>query len=82
MDDMAVILRLLIEGQPHVVAVARQVVAGQVDQHDMLGVLLGVMQQSLRSSLIFIMVSRTEGCPGDRVDAGLTIIDLAMGLGR
>jgi hypothetical protein len=46
-DDVAVVLHVLEEVHLHVVAVAAQVVAGQVHEHHVLGILLGVVAQEL-----------------------------------
>ena len=81
-DDVAVILRLFVEDYAHVVAVAREVVTGQVDQHDMLRVLLRVVQERLRQAAVGRGVARASGGAGDRVYEGALALDLAVRLGR
>ena len=79
---MAVILRLFVEDHAHVVTVAREVVTSQVDQHDMLRVLLRVVQERLRQAAVSRGVTRASGGAGDRVDEGALALDLAVRLGR
>jgi hypothetical protein len=46
MNDMAVKLHVLVEVHLHVVAVATQVVAGEVYEHHVLGVFLGSLRRN------------------------------------
>ena len=80
-DDVAVVLYLLIEIHLHVVGVPAEVVAGEVYQHHVLGVLLGVGKQGLGTLLVYLDITGTESGPGDRVDAGVSARYLAMRLG-
>ena len=81
-DYMAVILHLLISVHPHIVAVARQVVACQVHQHHVLGILLGVIAQILSVLLILHQVAGALGGARYGVDVGAPVADAAVGLGR
>ena len=45
MDDMAVVLHVLVEIYLHTMAITAQVIAGEVDQHDVFGVFLRVFSQ-------------------------------------
>ena len=79
---MAVILRLLVEIHLYIVASAREVVAGQVHQHHMLGILLRIREQLLCETFVLGRIARTSGGTGYRVDARDSVLDFAVRLGR
>ena len=81
-------MQVFVEVNLHVVAVARQVVAGEVNKHHMLGVLFRVVAQIFCSLTVFLCVARSFGCPCNRVDVsaecafGVVCLDAAVSLGR
>ena len=81
-NNMGVVMHLFVEIDPHIVAVAAQVVAGQVDQHHMLGILFGILQKGLAERLVLYQVATTAHGAGDRIDGGSSVGDFAVGLGR
>ena len=83
-NDVAVILHILVEIDLHAVAIAAKVIAGEVDKHDVLGVLLRVVAQILGVSGILLGVARAAGSSRNRVNvcAAGAAIDSAVGLGR
>lgn len=81
-DNVAVILHLLVEIHFYIVAVARKVVAGEVDEHDVFSVFFGVVVQVLGISGILLWISGTLGGAGNGVDVGMTAFDAAVGFRR
>ena len=79
---MAVKLQFFIALHPGVVAVAAQIVPGQVDQHDVLGIFLGVGQQCGCSLPVGLFVGLSGNRSGNRVDVGRPVFNPAVGLGR
>ena len=79
---MAVILYLFEKFGFHVAAVARQIVARQIYQHDMLGILLGVGRKSFSRLRVGLRVSRAARRAGYGVDPCVASLDAAVGLGR
>ena len=82
MDDVAVELHVLVEINLHVVAVATQIVARQVNQHDVLGILLRVVAQVLSILAICLAVAGALRRARNRVDIRATVLDAAVCLGR
>ena len=80
-DDVAVVLKVLVEVDLHVVAVAAEVVAGEVDQHHVLGVFLGVLAEEFGSLPVGGFVAGALCCPGNGVDIGTAAVDAAVCLG-
>ena len=78
---MRVILQVFVEVHFHAVAVPRQVVAGKVHQHHVLGILLGVVAQVLRSLAVGLGIARALGGAGDGVNISLAPLNPAMRLG-
>ena len=70
-DDVRVVLDVLVVVDVHTVAVAAQVVAGQVDQHHVLGVLLRVVAQEFGTLAVSLGVARALRCAGNRVDVSV-----------
>src|SRR5665647_2174838 len=79
---VGVVMYLFVEIDPHVIAVAAQVVAGQVDQHHMLGILFGILQEGFAECLVLYYVTTSAYGAGDRIDGGPSACDFAVGLGR
>ena len=57
MNHMRVVLQILVEINLHVVAIAREVIAGQVYKHHMLSILLRVVAQIFCCTSIGILVA-------------------------
>ena len=81
MDDVRVVLQILIEINFHTVAVAREVVAGKVNQHNVLGILLGVVAQILGTLTVGLGIAGTLCGSGNWVDVCLAAFNSAVGLG-
>ena len=81
-DDMTIILNFLIKIDMHMLAVARQVVPCQINQHDVLGVFLRVVPEGFGALPVDLDIARAEGRPGYRVDGRVSVSYLAVGLGR
>ena len=79
---MAVILHVAVKVHPHAVGIAAQVIARQIDQHDVLGVLLGVGQKPFGPLAVQRRVSGAESRARDGIDRGAAVLDLAVRLGR
>ena len=79
--DVRIVLQIFIEVDFYVMAVAAQVVACQVDQHHMLRVLLGVVQQKLDRFHILLVTAGTFCRSGYRIDADTLTGDTAVRLG-
>ena len=65
---MTVILQVLIEVHFHLMAVPAQVIPGQVYQHHMLGILLGIIAQILRTLLVGLFITCPLGSPRDGIN--------------
>ena len=78
MDHMTVVLYFFIEIDLYVVSITAQVVAGEVYQHHMFGILFRVCKQCFGTLFIQGYISGTESCSGDRVDTGMTVRHFAM----
>ena len=72
-NNMTGVLRLFVELHMRVVAVPAQVIACQIDQHDVFGILFRVGQQGSWSVAICFFVSTSAGCSGNGVDRRLSI---------
>ena len=92
MDDVTVVLQVLVEVYLDMVAIAAQVVARQVHQHHMFGILLRVVTQVFCSLAVGFFIACTSGGSCNRVDIGLAAcsrrsvdyplpFNAAMGLG-
>ena len=60
--------------------VTRKVITCQVNQHDVLGILLRVIQQKIGAPLVLLHISGAERGTGYRVNAYYSVLHLAMGL--
>ena len=58
MDDVGVVLNVLVVFHLHPVTVAAEVVTGKIDQHHMLGILLGVVAQELSAPAVSLRIPR------------------------
>lgn len=81
-DDVAIELHVLIEIHLHAMAVAAQVIASQIDQHHVLGILLRVVAQELCCLAVLFHITRTLGCSCDRVDKRLVAHNAVVSLRR
>ena len=72
-DYVGVELYLLEIFHVHPAAAAAEVVAGKVYEHDMLGVLFGVIEKFLREFMVAGVVACATECPGYRVDVCLPV---------
>ena len=81
-DDVAVQLRFAEEVHTYVGTVACQVIACQIDEHHVFGVLLGVVQQTSGGSLVFLAVACASGGTCYGVDVGPSVGDAAVRFGR
>ena len=61
---------------------AADVVAAQVDEHDVLGPLLGVGQQLLGEGLVLVLVAPAAARAGQRADRDLAVLDADHDLRR
>ena len=75
---MAVILYFLIEINLYVLTVAGKVVACQIDQHDVFGIFLRIFQQGICPFAVDFHITAAESCPGNGVDAGMAVGNLAV----
>ena len=67
-NDVRVELDLLVRLDIHAGRIAVQVVASQVDQHDVFGVFLRIVEQPERQFAVFRVVARTAESASDRID--------------
>ena len=81
MHHVGIILKVLIKVHLHVVAVAAEVVACQIDKHHMFSILLGVVAQIFRSLAVGLSITSALGCSRNRVDICLAPLDAAVSLG-
>ena len=81
-DDVAIKLHILIEIYLHAMAVAAQVVARQIYQHHVLGILLRVVAKEFGSLSILLHIARTTGSSGYRIDESLVAHDAVVGFRR
>ena len=81
MDNVTVVLQILIEINLYVMAVTAQVVTGQIYQHHVFGILLGVVTQILGALLIGLGIASTLCGAGNRVDVCLLTRNATMGFG-
>ena len=79
---MAVILHVAVKVHLHAVGVAAQVVACEVDKHDVLGVLLRVGQQGFGQFPVGLFISAAARSSRYRVDVGVVSFNAAVCLGR
>ena len=82
MYHMTVVLQILIEIHLHAVAVTAQIVARQVHQHHVLGILLGVVAQIFGTLAVGLCIACTLGGAGNGVDVGFATLDAAVRLRR
>ena len=82
MYHMTVVLHIFVEVHLHLMAVAREVVACQVDQHHVLGVLLRVVAQELGTAAVGLGIARAGCCSGNGIDICFLAFYAAVGLGR
>ena len=78
MNDMTVVLHFLVEIDLYVMRIARKVVTGKVNQHDMLGILFRIGKQSFGTLSVQCNVSRAESRACNRVDACMSVGYLAV----
>ena len=78
MNDMTVVLHCLVEIDLYVMRIARKVVTGKVNQHDMLGILFRIGKQSFGTLSVQCNVSRAESRACNRVDACMSVGYLAV----
>ena len=81
MDDMTIELHLLVFLHLYMATIAAQVIAGQVDQHDMLCILLGIGAQTLGIPLVLLLITCAGYCACNRVNVCLVTINAAVCLG-
>ena len=81
-DDVAIKLHILIEIYLHTMAVAAQVVARQIYQHHVLGILLRVVAEELGSLSILLHIACATGGSGYRVNKRLVAHDAVVGFRR
>ena len=79
---MAVELHLFVAVNCHVVAIAAQVVAGQIYEHHVFCIFLRVVAQVFRILAVFLHIAGAFGRAGNRVDVCSAIADAAVCLGR
>ena len=82
MDNMTVELHILVEIYFHPMTVAAQIIARQVYQHHVLGILLRVVAQEFGSLAVLLHISCASGGSGNRVDERLVAHDAVMGFRR
>ena len=82
MDNMTVELHVLVEIYFHPMTVAAQIIARQVYQHHVLGILLRVVAQEFGSLAVLLHISCASGGSGNRVDERLVAHDAVMGFRR
>ena len=80
-NDMAVELHVLIEFHLHVMAVAAQVIACQVNKHYVFGILLGIVSQIFGIFPVCVWITRTLGGTCYGVDISFLTFYAAMCLG-
>ena len=82
MDNMTVELHVLVEIYFHPMTVAAQIIARQVYQHHVLGILLRVVAQKFGSLAVLLHISCASGGSGNRVNERLVAHDAVMGFRR
>ena len=82
MDNMTVELHVLVEIYFHPMTVATQIIARQVYQHHVLGILLRVVAQEFGSLAVLLHISCASGGSGNRVNERLVAHDAVMGFRR
>ena len=82
MNDMRIELHILVEVDPHPIAVSGEVIACEVNEHDMFGVFLGVVAQIFRIFTVLLLVARPWCRTRYGVDERLALFDGAMRLRR
>ena len=82
MDNMTVELHVLVEIYFHPMTVAAQIIARQVYQHHVLGILLRVVAQEFGSLAVLLHISCASGGSGNRVNERLVAHDAVMGFRR
>ena len=82
MDDVAIELHIFIEIYLHAMAVAAQVIARQIYQHHVLGILLRVVAEELGSLSILLHIACATGGSGYRVNKCLVAHDAVVGFWR
>ena len=82
MDNMTVELHVLVEIYFHPMTVAAQIIARQVYQHHVLGILLRVVAQEFGSLAVLLHISCASGGSGNRVNERLVAHNAVMGFRR
>ena len=82
MDNMTVELHVLVEIYFHPMTVAAQIIARQIYQHHVLGILLRVVAQEFGSLAVLLHISCASGGSGNRVNERLVAHDAVMGFRR
>ena len=85
-NDMAVVLQFLVEFDLDMMTVSRKVVACQIDQHHVFGILLWIVAQIIGVFNILHIIARSAGGACNGIDIGYEAIvvafDAAMSLRR
>ena len=79
---MGVVMHLFVEIDADVMAVPAQVVAGQIDQHHMFGILFRVVEEGFAEYFVLYHVATPAHGPGNRIDGCPSVSYFAMGFGR
>ena len=78
---MAVVLHILVEVYVHVMAVAAQVVTGQIYQHHVLGILLWIIFKVEGVLAVLLGITGTLGGSCNGIDVCLSALNAAVSLG-
>lgn len=68
---MAIKLHVLIVLHCHIVAMAAQIIAGQINEHHMFGILLRVVAKELGILAVLFHIARALRRTGNRIDEGI-----------
>ena len=77
-NDMAVVLHIFVEVHFDVVTVAAEVVSCQIDEHDVFGILFGVVAKEDGVFLVLLLVACAFCCAGNRIDICPPVFDAAV----
>ena len=78
MNDVTIVLQVFVEIDLHTVTVAAEVVAGEVHQHDVFGILFWVVAQILCTLAVGLRIAGALGGAGNRIDVSLAPLNSTM----
>ena len=82
MQYVRIILYFTVAFDFNIAGVAAEIISGQVNQHNMLGIFFQVSRQLLGKQLVFFVIAGAPESPGNGIDNGPALLYLKLCLRR